>query len=65
MQSRGIKFVKKVVGSTKLKWTLETSILSRQGDILKQHKQILAMILAYIRRNINHVWLPRLLCGQR
>ena len=26
----------------KLKWTLETSILSRQGDILKQHKQILA-----------------------
>ena len=47
MQGKGIKFVKKVVGSTKLKWTLETSILSRQGDILKQHK-----LLAYIRRNI-------------
>ena len=42
MQGKGIKFVEKVVGSTKLKWTLETSILSRQGDILKQHKQILA-----------------------
>jgi hypothetical protein len=50
MQGKGIKFAEKLYGKPghKLRWNLETSILSRQGNILKQHKQI----LAYIKRNI-------------
>ena len=51
MQSRGIKFAEKLVGKTagmKTRWDVEASILARQGDILKQHKAV----LAYIKRNI-------------
>ena len=32
----------------KTRWDVEASILARQGDILKQHKAV----LAYIKRNI-------------